>query len=234
MPNRSHASILVENGGSGTLIDCGEGAVQSLLKQSIDPHHIDRIVISHTHPDHCSGIPLLMQYMHLTEREENLLIHLPLGVGTAFKRYFQQVYLLNEKLTFDYTIWEYGEGAKIISEGLLIEPIPNRHLEGLEKLAGEYRIAVPSFSLVFSHAGKSVYYSADLMDAEDLNPPSKVDLMIVEITHISIADALKKAAEKGIKRVILTHIPPEMEGVSIPSHKGVKAELAGDGMVLDI
>ena len=227
--DRAHASLLIETGAHYFLIDCGEGAVRSLLMQNIDPNDISAIVISHTHPDHCAGIPTLMQYMHLTEREKPLNIYLPKGVSSAFRKYFDQLYLLNEKLTFDYRMNDYTEGLFWRGDNLSIEAVPNLHLEHYSEYVERYRISAASFSFVFVEGAQSIYYSADLKGMVDLKPPSRADLMIVECTHIGVEEALKLAADKGIKRVIFTHIPPEMDTTN-RSFEGITGEFAYDGM----
>ena len=232
--NRSHASILFDDGANSVLLDCGEGTTNSFLRQGIDTGKIDRIFISHCHPDHCSGLPLLLQYMHLIHRDNKLDIYLPVGASEAFRRFFEQVYLLNDKLTFDYNIWEYGENALIMDGGMTIKPIPNRHLEGLNTLSDHYRISIQSFSLIVSCRGKCVYYSADLKDIDDLKPPKGMDIIIVESTHISIEDAVRKAEKLNLGKVIMTHVPPELESEKAELTDKYRCEFAYDGMVMSL
>ena len=232
--NRSHASIHFDDYRTSFLLDCGEGTTNSLLKNGIDTGKIGKIIISHCHPDHCAGIPILMQYLHLIKRENRLDLYLPLGTSEAFRRYFEQVYLINEKLTFDYSLWEYGENAQITVGKVVIKPIPNRHLEGPDSLASIMRISINSYSLSVGQDGKSVYYSADLKDIEDLNPPAGTSIMIVESTHLSVSDAVKKADEMKVERLIMTHISPEMELKKDELTARFKCEFAFDGMTFTI
>lgn len=232
--NRSHASILFNDNKTSFLLDCGEGTANSLLKNDIDTGKIDKIIISHCHPDHCAGIPILMQYMHLIERKNRLDIYLPLGTSDAFRRYFEQIYLINEKLTFNYSLWEYGENAQITDGKVVIKPAPNRHLEGLNSLANTLRISINSYSLSVNLSGKSVFYSADLKDIDDLNPAEGTNVLIVESTHISAQDAVSKAEDMKIDRVIMTHVSPEMELKKDELLAKFKCEFAYDGMTFTI
>ena len=227
--DRAHASLYIESGGSRILIDCGEGTVRSFLTQKIDPNNISAIVISHTHPDHCAGIPVLMQYMFLTGREKPLNIHLPQGVSPSFGKYFEQLYLLNEKLSFNYRMDDYSEGLFLREGDFAIEAALNLHLEHYGEYVEKYRISAASFSFAFVEGNKTVFYSADLKGMVDLKPPSRAYLMIVECTHIGVEEALKLAADKGIKRVIFTHIPPEMD-TTTRSFEGITGEFAYDGL----
>lgn len=227
--DRSHASLMVEFNGAGFLIDCGEGTTRSLLMNRIEPNRIGKIVISHTHPDHCSGIPVLMQYMYLSGRRAPLEVWLPAGAGEAFRLYFNQLYLLNEKLSYNFDIKEYSEGVLFLEGGISVRSVPNRHLVGYADYASDYGIGLNSFSLTFSEGAKRVYYSADLLGAEDFRPPPGTDLMIVECTHIAVEEAAAKAVAAGASRVIFTHIPPETNTSPIERER-VKLEFAFDGM----
>ncbi len=228
---RFHASILVESGGGMYLIDCGEGATRSLLQNGVEANHIEKIVVSHTHPDHCAGIPVLLQYMYLTGRTEPLEIYLPEGAGSAFKAFFHQLYLLREKLSYSYEIFEYGGSEVFRVDDFAVHANPNRHLEGLEQFVDQYGIGINSFSLTFCSGFNKVYYSADLMGALDLAPEPGTGLMIVECTHIGVEEVVREASNSGMKRVIFTHIPPGTDTTSVEI-AGVKVEYAFDGMRL--
>lgn len=231
--DRSHASILLQNGEQNLLLDCGEGTVRSLLSLELDPRKIGSIFISHTHPDHCAGIPIFMQYCHLTGREGDLELFLPQGTGESFKKYFRQLYLLNEKLTFDYTLCEYSAGKLVEDEKFFLEAIPNRHLSALRDYADTFGISIASCSFVVREGASVVYYSADLMDTGDLDPPDQTDVMIVESTHITVENALKIARKKGIPKIVFTHIPPELE-ICDEVRGGVEIRFASEGMKIEV
>jgi len=232
--DRSHASLLFTIDRENILLDCGEGTTRSLLKQKIDPGGIDRIIISHTHPDHCSGLPILTQYMHLKKRSNPLSIMLPDGVGDIFQKYFDQLFLLNGKISFPYEISEYGAGNVLRYQNLSVSAIPNQHLKGYEPFVKKHRLSLSSFSLVIEHSGKKVYYSADLLDENDLHPPAASDLMIVESTHIPLPHIIAKAQTQKNPRVILTHIGPEIANTTPIFQDGITVEYAFDGMIVQM
>jgi ribonuclease BN (tRNA processing enzyme) len=226
--DRHHSSILVESDESRTLLDCGEGAAASLLKCGLEPNNIDHIVISHTHPDHCSGLPLILQYMHLTNRQTPLKIYLPEGVTRVFELFFRQIYLINEKLTFQYQLDCYSEGSILEAGVLKLSALRNRHLEHYRPYAERYGFTLGSFSINLEAEGKRIYYSGDLKGLEDFQPPSGVDLLIVECTHLLGEDILKIASDKGIPQVVFTHIPPEIK-VSEIKYANLTGIFAYDG-----
>jgi len=69
VPQRASSSYLVEVGERGYLFDMGEGCSSSLLRMDINQESIVAGFISHMHPDHSSGLPLLLQLMYLSNRQ---------------------------------------------------------------------------------------------------------------------------------------------------------------------
>src|SRR3990170_1550410 len=69
-PERACSSILIEAGDKSYLIDAGEGCASSILRHKIDPFKIKQVFITHTHADHCIGIFMLVQMMHLLANKE--------------------------------------------------------------------------------------------------------------------------------------------------------------------
>ena len=59
------------------LIDCGEGTQTQMLRYGVRSHKIERIFISHLHPDHCSGLIGLLSTMNLNRRGPELHIYGP-------------------------------------------------------------------------------------------------------------------------------------------------------------
>ena len=57
------------------LIDCGEGAMQQLMRAGIDFRRIDKVILSHHHFDHigslftCLGINMMLQRKQPEERQ---------------------------------------------------------------------------------------------------------------------------------------------------------------------
>ncbi len=80
VPARKHntVSLLVEN----YLLDCGEGAVRALQELGLIDL-VDKVLITHIHADHFSGLISLIWYYMLTGREKELLIVGPRGLEAA-------------------------------------------------------------------------------------------------------------------------------------------------------
>lgn len=63
---RTRSSILVESGGQRLLVDCGPDMREQLLAAAVS--HVDLVIITHDHADHCHGIDDLRQVSHFIGR----------------------------------------------------------------------------------------------------------------------------------------------------------------------
>lgn len=188
--------------------DCGGGVSASLCRAGFIPENVERIIISHTHPDHISDLPLYVQMLYLTGRLNPLQIHLPEEAVSQIKEYFRACYLMPEKLPFEIDFVSIPNESDIDLDGITIKPIPNRHLQGYRPIIKEYTLEnkMQSYSYRIDIDDKSILYSADLGLEEDLFPYlEKIDLLVVESTHIDLKHLLEAATAYGVGRVVLTH-----------------------------
>ena len=80
LPYRYLTSMMARCGGSGLLIDCGEGTQIALRKKGWSPKPVDVICFTHYHADHISGLPGFLLTMGNAERTEPLLLVGPRGL----------------------------------------------------------------------------------------------------------------------------------------------------------
>ena len=59
--SNASSATLIENQGKFYLIDCADGTEQKLLQAGVEPSAISAVFITHTHLDHCSGLPNLLK-----------------------------------------------------------------------------------------------------------------------------------------------------------------------------
>lgn len=205
---RASSGYLLKTGDSATLFDCGGGVTMSFLQTGIDPLEIDRIFISHTHPDHVSDLPLMIQLIYLKGRTKPLEIFLPEEFVEIFKKYLNAVYLLVEKIPFELKIAGYGDGFKY--EGnLKIKAIGNSHLKRYAELVEEHnlpnKMMCHSFEIEFGD--KSLFYSADIGEyAEIKTYLYNRDLAIVEAAHIDLEQFIADAPEFSTKTLVISHL----------------------------
>ncbi|MCM1291052.1 MAG: ribonuclease Z [Prevotella sp.] len=69
------SSTVVDVDGRLYMVDCGEGAQLSLIRQGLKISRLHDIFITHLHGDHVYGIPGLVDTLSLNNTEQNLTIH---------------------------------------------------------------------------------------------------------------------------------------------------------------
>ncbi len=229
--DRACAGYLLKTGESLTLIDCGGGVTSSFLRCGFDPLDVDRVFISHTHPDHCCELPLFIQMIYLAGRTRPLDIYLPEEFVEPFRAFLPAVYVIPEKLPFDLSLHGYTDGF-VFENGFTLRAIGNRHLHGYAEYVGDlqlankmqchsFRIEVPASS---GGSARSLFYSADVRDFDDLKPHlNNVDYAVLELTHIGLEQFFGFAPSASVGKFIITHLGSTDETAEIE----LMAEKAG-------
>ena len=216
--HRRHASLLIEEGADAVLVDAGEGVTAGLLQAGVALDAVTRLIITHTHADHVSGLPMLLQGMHLARRERPLVISVPPGRVQWVREWLRGMYIVVEKWSFEFRVQQYGDGrdggedAEAAARGLRIAPFANRHLEKVRELAAKHDVPAGSYSLHVSGRGASAVISSDVAGTGDVAAMAAgCDLLVMDATHVPQDDILALAAEHPALRIICTHLPPELE-----------------------
>jgi ribonuclease BN (tRNA processing enzyme) len=240
---RVNAGYVLEVGERLIQFDCGGGISAAFRRQGLDPLAVERIIISHTHPDHISDLPLFVQMLYLAGKKglPPLYIHLPGEALDAVKNYFRAAYILPEKWPFEIIFQPVPEDGVMEFEGGTVLPIRNGHLKSNAAVIDEHNLhnKMQCYSYLIRYEDKAILYSADLGSERDLFPYLKdLDLLVVESTHIDVGHLLEKTVENNVGRVVLTHIDETYDirqalgtarklGVRnfAPAHDGMRIEL---------
>ena len=78
---RNVSALAVVGEGEWWLFDCGEGTQMQIARAGLSPQKLAGIFISHLHGDHFNGLPGLLSSMALDNREKELTLVAPTGVG---------------------------------------------------------------------------------------------------------------------------------------------------------
>jgi ribonuclease Z len=79
---RNVSSMLLQSTcGSVSLIDCGEATQHQLMKSTIRMSHIDNILVTHLHGDHCYGLFGLVHTLNMSGRMAPLQLWGPVGIN---------------------------------------------------------------------------------------------------------------------------------------------------------
>lgn len=240
VPQRASSSYLVEVGERGYLFDMGEGCSSSLLRMGINQESIVAGFISHMHPDHSSGLPLLLQLMHLSSRKAPFEVWLPAEAEEAIEVCLRAFYLFPERLCFPLRLQPIKGNPILPDDVLSVSVFANHHLNGYRQVADPHQ-KLESYSFEIIAEGKVVDYSGDIGSLTDLEGfVSSPNLLLTECMHTSVEELLGFVSQRGIGETILTHIPPQLEGKgshvrALAKKLGVKGvRMAYDGLRVEL
>ena len=205
--DRNSAGILIENGSTNSLVDCGYGTLLQLLRLGIDYHGIDRIYFTHIHPDHMYDLVALLFAVRypLDPREKTLEI----VAGPGFREFFDGLMTAYRSwllpTTYEIKIIEQDEETREY-DGLTVTTRKVKHMP----LSRGYRIV--------DEKGKVAAISGDTDTCDEMVELGKnADLMILECAtpdefkvegHLSPTPAAKLARKANCKKLCLTHFYP--------------------------
>jgi len=208
-PHRTTTMLAFTAGESALLVDAGGDLVQRMLAAGIPTEYLRALVLTHEHPDHVSGFPLFMEKMWLAGRAEPIDLY---GIKPALEQAARTL------ASFDTSGWEGFpvtrehevapvQGATVYEDGdWLVTAAPGDH-------------GVPVIALRVEHrkTGRSVAYSCDTARSQEIVHLARgADILVHEATgafpgHSTAMDAAAVAAEAGVRRLYLVHLPPESE-----------------------
>jgi ribonuclease BN (tRNA processing enzyme) len=211
---RSCACYAAEIGSEFILFDVGFGAMRRLVESGMDHTQIDRVILSHLHPDHINDLIPLVMALNFTpgfRREKDLILMGPPGF-TSF--YAEWARLMGEWAlhpeSFSIHLIDLAPGTTPMGRWTLLTR-PMNH----SRAANGYRIETPVGSLA---------YSGDTgPDDQVVELFKTVDFGILECSfpdsngtdgHLTPSEAGKLAERAGCKRLLLTHFYPPMDQVN--------------------
>ncbi len=211
--DRANASLIFERGENLYQFDSGEGFSSSAIRHKIDHRNIGTIFVSHTHPDHITGLFLEIQMMYLAKRKTPLTVYLPEEAIEAVKKFMIAVYLFPERLGFDLTIKPVKPDPVFRDDILTVYARANSHLnhykEAIDK-AGHVN-KMQSYTYVIKAGDSKIIYSGDIGSFDDyVDLLDNCDLLITEGLHLDLEMLFERASGHGLNRIILTHLSSAM------------------------
>ena len=242
MPDRNHASWVLETDGKLYFFDAGEGCSKTAYLLGLDPVAIQKIVISHPHMDHVGGLcNLLWTIQKLISRYKRALVGEQVDVYLSSRKTWDGVMQILRCTEFDFDK-AYPLVSHEISSGLLFDDgavrvtaYPNTHIKPDDGIARSY-------SFLIECEDKRIVYSGDVKTYFELDDAigDGCDILIGETGHHKIEDVSAYFSSKKIGkfyffhhgREILNDLPTAEEKVE--RLFGDRAKISFDGMVVDI
>ncbi len=236
IPEEGHDNthIFIHQDGHGILVDCATNPIVQLRRAEIKLDQLTDLVLTHFHPDHVSGFPLLLMDLWLLGRKLPLNIYgLPHTIDRAdalmklheWKRWPGFFPVMFHRLP------EMEMSLFISSPILRVYSSPVKHL-----------IPTVGLRVEFTREEKVVAYSCDTEPCKQVvDLASQANILIHEATgasvgHSSPAQAAEIARQAEVKELILIHYSKEKAAATLEGAKGVFAgpiRLAEDLMRLD-
>jgi ribonuclease BN (tRNA processing enzyme) len=228
---RFNTCFLLAGEGCRILVDCGASSLVALQRAGIAHEQVDGVVLTHLHGDHFGGLPfLLLDAQHLNRRQRPFFVLGPEGVAARLAAAQEALFPGSSKtaLRFPLALEEMATGVRLERQGFAVTPFPAHHSAG-----------APCHSLRLEIDGKVVTYSGDTAWTDALYDAARgADLFICECSsferplngHLSYAELAPRLAQIGAKRVILTHMNPDMlERIGTLAH-----DTAADGLTVTL
>jgi ribonuclease Z len=202
---RTTTMLAFEQPGDVVLVDCGGDAAQRLLAHGLDLEALTALIVTHEHPDHVSGFPLLMERLWLAGLRRPLPVY---GIAPAIA----QAKRVHD--AFDVRNWPgypgasyhevpVGQGAAVLTnDSWSITAAPGVH-------------SVPSIGIRVEdrRGGGVAVYSGDTTGADSIVGLARgADLLVHEASdepamHSCPVSAAQVAAAAGVRRLVLVHLP---------------------------
>ncbi len=201
--NQHNSHFVLEAGDRVILVDSPGNPVVRLEEAGLDPQSLTDIILTHFHPDHTSGVPLLMMDLWLMGRKAPLRVH---GLADLIYR-VEQVMALYE--------WETWEGFYPVDFHRLPteDKTPLIQTDALTAWAYPVCHMIPAIGLRFELPEGVVGYSTDTEPCDQVVRLAEgADILIHEASgssygHSSAAEAGVVAAKAGVSTLVLTHYP---------------------------
>jgi ribonuclease BN (tRNA processing enzyme) len=239
---RTSSAHWLETAGGGTLLlDIGASAVHRMAQEKLDWANLDAVWISHFHLDHLGGLfPFLFGTKHSPDtqgRSRPLTIYGPRGLRKLFRAFDAAGGYDLLKQPFPVEIREVAPRSSFeILPGLRAETFSTPHTS--ESLALK----------VIDRDDASLAFTSDTGYTDALASFARgVSLFLMECSffrekpielHLELSEAMRLAERSGARRVLLSHLYPEWDGLDLPAEAkkfwGGDTIEARDGLRLEI
>ena len=226
---RFQTCFAIETAGRRVLVDCGASSLIAMRRMGMDPLAIEAIVLSHLHGDHFGGLPFfILDAQFVSKRTAPLTIAGPPGteirVTQAMETFFPGSSTVARR--FETRFVEMPVAVSSSVGPVQVRPTEVIHGSG-----------APAYALRIEAPDGVVGYSGDTEWTDVLYDVAQgADLFICEAStydtrvpgHIAYTSLLKHRRRFDCKRLLLTHMGPDV----LAHLADLEIEAAADGQVI--
>ncbi len=204
-PNHENTHMVIVGSQRTALVDCVGNPLLRLEQAGVDFRQLTDVIITHFHPDHVSGLPLLLMDMWLQGRTTALNVY---GLHYTLDRVEQMMGL--------YSWSEWPDFYPVAFHRIpLVEKAFVLDCPDFRALASPVRHFIPNIGVRFDfhNTGKSLAYSCDTEPCEEVVRLAQgASVLIHEATgeqmgHSSAAQAAEVASQAKAETLCLIHYP---------------------------
>lgn len=231
--------FLVQGRESVVLIDCGMRPIANLRRLGVDFEHLTDVILTHMHPDHIYGFPILMQGLWQLGRHKPLRIHSNYQCLERTEKLLEAFSWKNNLNTFPIA-WHYlperRDELVLDNSDFRITAYPVKH----------YDVSTIGIRIISKESGKVIGYTCDTAPHPNLVEIGRdADLFFHEaagkdaLGHSSAAQAGESATLANARRLVLIHYqvwdtdPSPLVDEARTAYEG-PVELAVDFQIYDI
>jgi ribonuclease Z len=208
VPDESHFNtyIAIEGEQGFFLIDCADSPLMRIQRAGLAPERLRGLIITHFHPDHVCGVPILLMNVWLLGRTEPLPIY---GLPDVLERFHTMMDLFR---------WHEWPGLFAVQRQTVPEQAGALVLESEEfRVTGapvEHLVPTIGLRIENKRNGGVVAYSSDTSPCEAVVALAQdADILVHEaakntLGHSSAAQAGEIARRAGVGRLVLIHYRP--------------------------
>jgi ribonuclease BN (tRNA processing enzyme) len=219
-PQRASAGFWLETDAGSLLLDCGADAPHRLAAENLDWPNLDAIWISHLHLDHCGGLASLLFGTRHAPQTQGRRKPLTIFGCQGIREFLRAIDETNNYRLFDQP---FPLELREITPADEFQILPDLRARVFSTRHTEESLAIR----LAGHSGAALVYSSDTGYDEELVTFARgVDLLILECSfwrdkptarHLELAEAMRLARLAEPRKVVLTHLYLEWDGIDIES-----------------
>lgn len=205
--NATHDNVymVLDTGDLKVLIDCGGSPSSRVMRAGLNFTDLDGLIVTHHHPDHIYGVPILLMNLWLLGRRGSFPIY---GPAKALQIIQKMMDLYEWETWPDFLRVDFRE-IPLAPSALVL----SNHIVSIEASPVAHMIPAIGLRMTNHQTGKVLVYTSDTMrHPEVVHLARDADILIHEATgdyygHSTGADAARDALEAKAKRLVLIHYP---------------------------